>query len=76
MPRGDAVGVAPPDAHRGEAAKRLVLQRLDRLIAQMERGTVMQGETRDFATERLREVRERWAELGSPENSGRPRQPQ
>lgn len=56
-----------PDARRGEAAKRLVLQRLDRLIAQVERGTVMQGETRDFAMERLREVRERWAELGWPE---------
>ena len=48
------------DERRGEAAKRLVLQRLDRLIAQVERGTVMQGETRDFAMERLREVRERW----------------
>ena len=56
-----------PDPRRGEAAKRLVLQRLDRLIAQVERGTVMQGETRDFAMERLRAVRERWAELGWPE---------
>ncbi len=56
-----------PAAGRDDAAKRLVLQRLDRLIAQVERGTVMQGETRDFAMERLRAVRERWAELGWPE---------
>ena len=56
-----------PDPRRGEAAKRLVRQRLDRLIAQVERGTVMHGETRDFAMERLREVRERWAELRWPE---------
>ncbi len=56
-----------PAAGRDDAAKRMVLQRLDRLIAQVERGTVMQGETRDFAMERLRAVRERWAALGWPE---------
>ena len=55
------------DARRDEAAKRLVLQRLDRLIAQVERGTVMQGETRTFALERLCAARERWTELGWPE---------
>ena len=55
------------EPRRSEAAKRLVLQRLDRLIAQVERGTVMQGETRDFAMERLRAAREHWMELGWPE---------
>lgn len=52
---------------RDEAAKRLVLKRLDRLIAQVERGVVMQGETRAFASERLRAARRRWAALGWPE---------
>lgn len=52
---------------RDEAAKRLVLKRLDRLIAQVERGVVMQGETRAFAAGRLRAVRERWAAAGWPE---------
>ena len=52
---------------RDEAAKRLVLKRLDRLIAQVERGVVMQGETRAFAAERLRAARRRWAALGWPE---------
>lgn len=56
---------APP--RRDEAAKRLVLKRLDRLIAQVERGAVMQGETRAFASERLRAARRRWAALGWPE---------
>lgn len=51
---------------RDEAAKRLVLKRLDRLIAQVERGAVMQGETRAFASERLRAARRRWAALGWP----------
>ena len=55
------------DPRRDEAAKRLVLQRLDRLIAQVERGTVMQGETRDFASERLHAARKCWAALGWPE---------
>ncbi len=56
-----------PASRRDEEAKRLVLRRLDRLIAQVERGTVMQGETRAFATERLRAARERWAALDWPE---------
>ena len=55
------------EAARDDAAKRMVLQRLDRLIAQVERGTVMQGETRTFALERLRAVRESWAAFGWPE---------
>ena len=52
------------DPRRGEAAKRRVLQRLDRLITKVERGTIMQGETLAFATERLRAARKRWASLG------------
>lgn len=52
---------------RDEAAKRLVLKRLDRLIAQVERGVIMQGEARAFAAERLRAARERWAAAGWPE---------
>lgn len=52
-----------PDPHRGEVAKRLVLQRLDRLIARVDRGTIMHGEARAFATERLHAVRKRWASL-------------
>lgn len=61
---------APP--RRDEAAKRLVLKRLDRLIAQVERGAVMQGETRAFASERLRAARRRWAAIGWPEIAAAP----
>ena len=52
-----------PAARRDEAAKRLVLQRLDRLITQVERGSGFEPDARVFASDRLRSARERWATL-------------
>ena len=56
-----------PAARRDEKAKRLALRRIDRLIAQVERGTVFQEDARKLACERLRTTRDRWVMLSWPD---------
>lgn len=55
-----------PQERRDEEAKRIVLQRLDRLIGRVERGTTFQAEVRKFACQRLHTARERWLALSWP----------
>mgnify|MGYP001460192349 CR=1 FL=1 len=55
-----------PQERRDEVAKRIVLQRLDRLIGRVERGTAFQEEVRTFACQRLHATRERWLALSWP----------
>lgn len=55
-----------PKERRDEEAKRIVLQRLDRLISRVERGTTFQEEVRKFACQRLHTARERWSALSWP----------